>query len=144
MIDSVLSFLSLALSGIVLGWIFFDNEKPLPPLTEPTPWKHGAEKSPIAKWAVSSDGIMYNIITEDKKHIVFFDKSDGKNKNMLILDVGDNNDIPRISFSVRIAPPRYVETEMTIHARTRKQFDDLKVPEKEMYRYLLEKSLETV
>lgn len=143
MINNAYIFLSLALSGIALGWISFGDEKPLSPLTEPTPWKHGAEKSPIVKWAVSPDGIMYDLVTEDKKHVLFFNYS-FSGMNTLMWDIGDHIDVPRVSFSTRLIPPRNVEYKMIIHAKTRQQFEALRVPEKELYQYMLQECLQII
>lgn len=59
-------------------------------------------------------------------------------------DISENNDVPRITQRSRLVPPRKSETEITIHAKSHAQVWDLRIPEKEMYEYLLSQKLETV
>ena len=143
MFDHLYELLSLLANGIVLGWPFIGNEKPLPALTEPTPWEQRAEKTPIAKFAVSQGGVeMWSIVTEDKRQALFFNKPNGG--STLLWDIRQEYDVPRMTLRTRLVPPRNAETEMTIHAKTSQQFWGLQIPEKEMYRYLLKEELKIV
>lgn len=121
-------------SAVALGW--FGDEKPPPPLEEPTPWRCGADRSVIDRFGVSSSG-MWDLVTRDKKHILFFERKDGYT---LHYDIDDKNDVPRVSFRTRLVPPREVEEEMTLHAKSQQQLWDLRIHEKAMYTYLLRHS----
>lgn len=128
-------------SGILFGWITFGDKEILPSLIEPTSWRYGAEKSPISNFAVSkSPNRMWDVVTEDGKHIVFFESDDYK----ITWDISENNDVPRITQRSRLVPPRKLETEVTMSQKSHVQFWDLRIPEKEMYGYLLSQKLETV
>jgi len=135
MFDNAYIFLSFALSGIMLGWISLgdENQKPLPPLTESTPWRYGADHLLIDRFGVSPDG-MWDIVTQNKKHIIFFEGKDGYT---LHWDISNTRDVPCVTFKTRLVPPRKVEFEMTLHAKNNQQLFDLRIPEKAMHQYVL-------
>ena len=133
MLEGLDALLALAGVGMALGWVTFGDEKPPPVLTEATPWKESAIKVPISMFSVSESG-MWEIVTSNSMDILFFENSDSRSLNW---DIGEENDIPRVSYKTRLVPPRKSETEMTIHARSREQLEELRNSPRAVNRHVL-------